>query len=275
MNWVTIQKALYDWVVACTGLSADHVIWGGQQGFRPTQPTIVMKLMLLNDHGLPWVDVQNNYLTFDDIDITEVNGDVFTAVGHGLETGDGPVRLNGTDLPLNTDDDTDYWVVVVDEDTFKLASTYVNAASTVPTPVTLGDAGSGSMTLVDTDITQRTGEEIDLVQRSLLKATLTLECYTSAGVGMDMAQAILWRVNAKRLLPTPITILQNANIGVIQVGRVLSIGGTQDLVLFEPRALVDVFLHLTSEETENISSIERTEIMNEDTSNTFTVDGAG
>lgn len=275
MNWVAIQKALQNWVVYCTGLAADHVVWGGQQAPRMTQPGIVMKLMLLDDDGLPWVDAENNYLTFSDITITSVTGDTFTAVAHGLETGDGPVRLDGADLPLNTDDETDYWVIRTGADTFKLADSYVDAMATVPVPVTLGDAGSGAMLLVDTETTQRTGEEIDLVQRSLLKATLTLECYTSSGVGIDMAQAVLWRVAAKRLLPTALEILQDANIGVIQVGRILNIGGTQDLVLFEPRALVDVLLHLTSEETENISSIERTEIMNEDTTDEFTVDGAG
>lgn len=274
MDWVAIQKALQNWVVYCTGLAADHVVWGGQQAPRMTQPGIVMKLMMLDDDGLPWVDVANNYITFADITITGVSGDTFTAVAHGRLTGDGAVRLTGADLPLGVEEDTDYWVIKTGADTFKLAASYVDAVATVPVPVTLSDAGSGAMLLVDTATTTRTGEEIDLIQRSLLKMTLTLECYTSSGVGIDMAQAILWRLAAKRLLPTALEIVQDANIGVIHVGRILNIGGTQDLVLFEPRALMDVLLHLTSEETENTSSIERTEITDEDRLNTFTADGA-
>jgi hypothetical protein len=269
---VAIQKALQNWVVACTGLAADHVIWAGQQGFRPTQPAIVMKLQALDDDGLPWIDRENNYITFDDIEITDIDTDTFTATAHGRLTGDGPVQLEGDDLPLNAEEDVNYWIIKDSADTFRLATSYVDAINGVP--LTLGDTGSGDMFLVDTDTTTQTGGEIKVLSRSLMKAMLTLQCYTNIGTGIDMATATLWRVNAKRLLPTPLAILEDANIGVIQFGRVLSIGGTQDLVFFEPRAVVDIMIHFTSEETENISSIERTEITNEDTSHTFTVEVA-
>lgn len=273
MNWVAIQKALHNWVVYCTSVSADHVVWSGQQAPRTTQPGIVLKVNFLQDDGLPWVDNEPNPLEIDPLTLTaNATTDAFTAVAHGLATGDGPFDLVGSDLPLNTDDSTPYWIVRVDNDTFKVATGFLNAINGVT--IDLGDAGSGVMALESNESTLRAGEEITLVQRSLMKATLTLQCFTNVGVGMDMAVSTLGRVNARRLLPTAIAILQDANIGVIQVGQVKALGGTQDLVLFEPRALVDVMIHLTSEETENITIIERTEITNEDTGHTWTVDGA-
>ncbi len=180
INWVAIQKALHNWVVACTGLDADKVIWSQQYAPRPTQAAINLKLAFVQDDGMPWVDYETD--------------------------------------PL--------------DDTLLIAK-----------------------------------------QRSLLKAVFTLEAYTNTGVGLDMASAILWRINAKRKLPTPSAILEDANIGVIEFGRIKNIGGTQDLVIFEPRALVDIMLHITSEDEESENTIETVEITNEDESTTFTVDG--
>lgn len=265
-----IQKALQNWVVACTGVST--VVWAGQQGFRPQQPAIVMKLQTIDDSGMPWIDRETNYITFADITITGVTGDIFTAVGHARLTGDGPVQLVGIDLPLNAQENVNYWVIKDSDDTFRLATSYLNAVNGIA--LTLADAGSGTMSLEDTTRTLRKGQEINVKARSLIKAVLNLQCYTNTGTGVDMADTILWRVNAKRRLPTPAAILEDANIGVIEVGKIVTIGGTQDLVFFEPRAIVDILIHITSEETETSSIIERTEITNEDTSDTFPVDGA-
>lgn len=273
VNWVAIQKALYDWVVSCTGLAAGQVVWGRQQAPRNTQPGIVMKLSFIQDDEMPWVDHEPNYITFDDITVSSVDDstNVLTAASHGRLTGDGPVQLVGTDLPDGTEEEVNYWIIKVTDNTFKLASTYVDAMNGLA--VDLADAGSGAITLVDTDTTQRTGEEVKFYQRALIKMVLTLECFTGVGVGLDMAEATLWRINAKRKLPTQIAILDNANIGVIQVDRVRTIEGSQDWVLFEPRALVDVMLHITSEDTEYGTTIERTEITNEDTGHVNEVEG--
>lgn len=270
-HWVEKQKALQNWVVACTGLSADHVIWGGQQGFRPTQPAIVMSLMFINDGGMPWVDHVNNTLTITPLTVTSDGVGTFTsAAAHGRTTGDGPFYLNGTDLPLGTDDETKYWLIVTSPTTFMLAISLANAVNGFS--VVLSDAGSGTITLESSEETVPYGAELLFKQRALMKAILTLQCYTAVGVGLDMAQAILWRVNAKRLLPSIKDIIESKNIGVIGVEQVRTIGGTQDLVLFEPRAFVDVQLHITSEDEETGNGIERTVITNEVTARAFTVD---
>lgn len=277
LNWVEKQKAFQDFVVACTGFTDTKCIWGGQQGFRPTQPTIVLSVMFIDDDGRPWVDTENNTLSITPLNITSVDAtaNTLTATGHGRSTGDGPFNLVGADLPAGTDEDTNYWLIVVDADTFKVALSFQAAKASTPVPVDLTDTGSGTMTLESNDYTLPVGAEINHIQRSLIKGILTAQCYTSTGVGLDMAQAVLWRINAKRLLPSIVDILETKNIGIIEVGQVRTVGGTQDLVLFEPRAFVDIRFHMTSEETETGGIIERTEITDEEHVNTFIVDGAG
>lgn len=271
INWVAVQKALYDWVLACTGVS--KIIWGGQKGFRPTQNAIVLRLSFLQD-GRSWMDHEVNYLTFNDIVITAVDdtANTLTKVAHGLLTGDGPVRMTGSDLPAGLLADTDYWVIKVDADKVKLATGFVNAMA--GTAIDLTDAGSGTITLVDTAVTLRAAQEILYKARSVLRAILTVECYTgnSDAVGLDMAQAILWRLEAKRKLPSVSAILEEANIGLREVTQIKAYGGTQDLVIFEPRAMVDVHLLMVSEDSEFGTIIERTEITDETHSNIWTVD---
>lgn len=268
---VAQQKALHNWIVACTGVPASKVIWGRQQGPRTTQPGIVLKLAFVGDDERPWVDTETRLLAIAPLTVTS-DGTVFNSVAaHGRATGDGPFYLVGADLPGGTFAVTKYWLVVLSATSFKVATSFQRAKAAVPTPVTLTDAGSGAMTLESMGETVAAGAEINFVQRSLIKAILTVECFAGIGVGLDTAEATLWRINAKRLLPTPLAILQTANIGIIQVERVRALQGSQDLVLFEPRAFVDIMFHITSEETESGTIIERTDITNEDTFNGFTV----
>lgn len=51
---------------------------------------------------------------------------IFTTVPHGLNTGDGPIRLSGT-IPTGTALATDYWVIVTDVDKFRIADTLAHA----------------------------------------------------------------------------------------------------------------------------------------------------
>lgn len=97
-------------------------------------------------------------LVIDDVTFTAAASDVVTfAAAHGLETGDGPVRLttSAADLPLNLLTGTDYWVIKISTTTIKLAATLANAVANSPTAVDIGDAGTGVHTLVDTATTAR------------------------------------------------------------------------------------------------------------------------
>lgn len=277
IDWVVIQRALQRWVVSCTGLPADKVVWAQQYAPRPTQDAIIMRFMMIDDTGRPWIDHETNPLIFNAFAVTSVDdvANTFTKASHGLLTGDGPVNLTGASLPGNISSTTPYWVIRIDDNTFKLALSFQDAVATIPVPVDISSAGSGTITVSANTGTLRAGQEIVLKARSVVKAILTLEAYSSSGVGLNMPSAILWRINAKRLLPTALAILEDANIGVIEVGTVKAIDGMQDLALFEPRALVDIMLQLSSEDSDTTTIIEVTEITNNNIPDTFTVDGAG
>lgn len=80
--------------------------------------------------------------------------ETFTAVAHGLETGDGPIRLTTTTtLPAGLSLATDYWVIKVDADNFQLAASLADAYAGTEVPIS--DNGTGTHTLSDTADTER------------------------------------------------------------------------------------------------------------------------
>jgi hypothetical protein len=72
--------------------------------------------------------------------------ETFTQSAHGFLTGDGPIRLtnSGGALPTGTAVDTDYYVIVDDANTFKLATTRANAVA--GTNITISSDGTGTHT---------------------------------------------------------------------------------------------------------------------------------
>jgi hypothetical protein len=94
--------------------------------------------------------------TYADNDITTVThgSDLFTKVAHGLLHGDGPIQFTTADtLPAGLELATDYWVIYVNADTFKVATTRALALEGTVHPIT--DDGTGTHTVVDTADTQR------------------------------------------------------------------------------------------------------------------------
>lgn len=89
-------------------------------------------------------------LVFADRTFTAAASDIVTVAAHGLSTGAGPFRLTTTaaDLPLNLLIATDYWVSVIDANTFYFAATLADALAGVPFDI--ADAGSGVHTMADT-----------------------------------------------------------------------------------------------------------------------------
>jgi hypothetical protein len=93
-----------------------------------------------------------------DVTFTAAASDVVTfAAAHGLETGDGPVRVSnsGGALPGGLVAATDYWVIKLDATTIKFAASLANAIADAPTPVNITDAGTGVHTLADVATTAR------------------------------------------------------------------------------------------------------------------------
>lgn len=82
---------------------------------------------------------------------TAAASDVCTKVAHDLTTGLKVTVSNaGGDLPAGLAAVTDYFVIVIDSDTFKLASSLVNALA--GTAVDITDAGTGTHTITPTAI---------------------------------------------------------------------------------------------------------------------------
>lgn len=75
-------------------------------------------------------------------DVTIANG-VLTSTAHGKDTGFGPVRLTTSGaLPGGLATGTNYWMIVLSADTFRLASSKANALAGVA--IEVQDAGSGT-----------------------------------------------------------------------------------------------------------------------------------
>jgi hypothetical protein len=80
--------------------------------------------------------------------------DAITIPAHGMAAGL-VVRVaadGGGTLPTGLAAATDYFVIVVDATTIKLAASYANAVATVPVPVNITADGSGAFTLTPTAI---------------------------------------------------------------------------------------------------------------------------
>jgi hypothetical protein len=92
---------------------------------------------------------------------TAANGtEIFTAVAHGLLTGDGPLRVENTGgaLPAGLASDTDYYAILITADTFYLATSRANALFGTHLAITTN--GTGVNTISDVDASAATAERV-------------------------------------------------------------------------------------------------------------------
>jgi hypothetical protein len=95
-------------------------------------------------------------LVYADHTFTAANAtEQFTIAAHGLQTGDGPFQVSnsGGALPTGLSAATDYWVIVVDVNTIKLATSLANALA--GTNLLISTDGTGTQTIADTVSTVR------------------------------------------------------------------------------------------------------------------------
>lgn len=271
VDFVVVQRAIRLWVTTGSGLPIASVYWGQQDSARVAEPAIEMRILASHTLGQAWRDNEANPAVTVPFAVTAFSGvaNTLTSVLHGHSTGDGPFQISATiALPPGLLPFTNYWLVRVDADTFRFAASYVKtggpdiagAPSGEPvTTVTLGTlvGPSGSVTVVGTAATLHAGQEFRQVSRAIERLTLTLECHTTAAVGMQSAVALLSKVKARQRLPSQLAILAGAHLGLIDVQRVRAIHGVRNAVMFEPRAIMEVLLSLPTEEFEYIQVIER------------------
>lgn len=80
--------------------------------------------------------------------------EIFTATAHGLQTGDGPARVaTSVTLPAGLVAGTDYWIIRIDANTFRLATTFLNAIA--GTFLLISTNGTGTQTIFSTGSTVR------------------------------------------------------------------------------------------------------------------------
>lgn len=270
MNWPAIRKALHNWVVAGSGLSPDKVIWTRQPGTpRPPAPAIMLEIASSNDNDYSWLDIESATYTFADLAVDMVSNNDLVVPNHGLMSGVGPVHITSTvSLPSPLTEDTNYWIIRVDENTIQLASSFQDTGGGYPgnpvTPIELQNIGDGLFTIKCTPNTMWPGQELKYIQRGMPRFTLTLTSHTAKDVGLNTCMELLQKVVSRARLPSQVAILDSINFGFMGAARVRSMLGTRDATLFEPRAWVDVQFSTAYEEFEYGTIIEQVSVTQSD-----------
>lgn len=281
INFVSLHTAIRAWIVGGSQLPLSKVYWGGQDAPRIAEPAIEMRLHGSKSLGIPWLDTETIYLTFSPLTVTgiSVGSNTLTIPSHGFGTGDGPVRFSTTGtLYGGVALATNYWVIKVDANTIKVATSYVRTggadingspSGNTVTPVDLTSTSADVITVIDTATTLRAGQETRNVSRSMERLVLDLECHTTDAIGMNAAMSILSRIKARQKLPSQQAILKAAHLGLTDVERPRAIHGVRNAVMFEPRAIMEVYFSLPTEEEEPGTIMERADI--NDSESGFTV----
>jgi hypothetical protein len=132
--------------------------------------------------------VKANYAAVDTFDgATGVGSNQITVTAHGLTTGDAVVYSNGggTSVVGLTSGNT-YYVVVIDANTVKLASTYANAVAASPTTLTITDGVGAAHTLTVAGTATYVGQDGAVAKVKLVVApTVTLTAYNADEIELE------------------------------------------------------------------------------------------
>lgn len=283
----TLENTIHTWAVRCTGLAPTSIQWGMLAQPRPAGPWISMSVMGVKPIGNDWLTAEDNPLTFADLTVDLANpvDDWLAITAHGLQTGDGPVRVEGADIPDGLLADTDYWVVRLDDDTLYLAVSYRATGGFdiggMPSgnPVSIVDIynnGGNPLFLVDTPSTRRAGAEIKNVVRGVRTVKISAQCF-SGKPPTGAPKSILNDWATACSLPGNLQLLQAGNIGLSGFDNISVAGSALNTTLFEPRATTMIGLNITAEISEIASFIERVSGKNRINSpeTDWSVDGAG
>lgn len=266
-DWGAIEQALQAWVALSSGIPAARVVWSGFGRARPTVAPGEQWISLLIDavslDSMPWGEVTPNPLTFAPLAVvaSPAPASTFTVSNHGRATGDGPLRLTTTGaLPTGSAVGANYWAVVVDANTLKLATHFADAMASVPVTIVLADAGTGVHTLSATAETVTAGAEVLQLVHVQQSAKLSVQCYGGNPTGNDNPKAILQRVVTSAQLPSFRDALEAANVGVTTSGAINDVGALINSARWEPRAHVDFTIWFTAQVQETGTVIETAEV---------------
>lgn len=261
MDITAIENAIATWVAAGSGLGSSKIRWGGQNGDPPATPYVELTYSI-NPVGQDWTDDEDNPLVLadDDVESVAAGADQLTLTTHAYQTGDGPVQLTTTGtLPAGLALATDYWIIVDDANTVRLAATFAEAIDASPTAVDITDAGTGTHTIVDTPTTVRAGEELLRRTRGVRQLVLRVTVFADDATEALSAQYIANRIISAVRQPSNREALRTAGVGVLEFTPVSRIG-IQQAAFFEPRARFEMRGSLVEELTETGTRIESAEI---------------
>lgn len=267
--WTAVQTALVTWASEATGLPATSCLFQGQGGGRPsrTLPYLEIAFLDVRSLGEDWTDREVNYIELADAEVEAVDSllNTVTITGHAYQSGDGPLEME-TDGVLPGGVPVQFFAIVIDEDTVKLAATAQLALA--GTAIDLLDAGTGTYTVIDTDETLRVGEELELKTRGPRQAVISVQCFAGAplsgdlAVGNDSPMARLERMIGYADRQSTIAALATAGVGVGAIDPVRSVGGFLGPATFEPRAVMQARLFLASEVEDFGSFVESVQATN-------------
>jgi hypothetical protein len=257
IDFVTVEKAVQDLVVACSGLADAQVIWADGKP-RPSGTYISMAITNDNSPANDENFSEHNPLVLADDIVEARSGDALTLTTHAYVTGDGDVRFTTTGmLPAPLAVGTPYWIIVDGVNTVRVATSRANARA--GTAVTLTTSGTGVHTIIDAPSTRRVGQEIRHVVRGPRRYEVELQCF-GGPTGVNAARAILSRVVSRSTLPSSLALCDAAGIGLVGFEPVQVVGAVGNFVKFEPRATTTLAFNLCSSEYEAGTNIVAAEI---------------
>lgn len=276
IQWQTIKAAIARWVRLGAGLQQSQVLWNFQGAQRPSGLWINLGVQTVVQPAHDYLRQENNPLVFADVDVTSVDvpGNRLVRVGHGLVTGDGPVRFETDDtLPAPLDPMIDYWVVAPDDDHIQIADSFTHTGGNnvalglglVPNPitlVTLTDAGVGSVSVVHTADTVRAGREIKRTAAGIREINVQMQAFGQDDSGTQPVEAL---TDVIASLPLYAYDLDLAGVGMSSIGvsdveqAIKSVEGKRGGIL-EPRAILVVSAYVSSEVVGYIGRVDRVQV---------------
>lgn len=276
--WTGIKNALHQWVRDAGAIPEARVLWAGQNLSRPAGKAAwcVMRFKSVKSVGWDEVEDEDNIITVNlPISAINVGTDVLTSVAHGRATGDGPIHVaSAGTMPGNVDPAVNYWLIIVDADHVKLATTFLLARA--GTAVDIQSAGTGSIAIVSTPETVPAGAELKEHVFGQRVITMDVTCYP-AMIDDDQdaddateAHAILTDVSTATYFTRYNNLFDAANVGVYP-NDVQALDGVLNSTRFEPRATMTVTLFVASELVDLKTIIETINLQYTNTGDTFSV----
>ena len=195
---------------------------------NPSSPDTILSRRAAANLRLGAADVGATTAT---VTITIAAPGVVTWSNHNFSTGTPVVFTTTGALPTGITSGTTYYAVVVDANTFQLASSVANAIAATPTVITTSGSQSGTHTGTRYNITQRLSMQSITGVTDRLGADLFIQ--GSQGTGTGPGGSIIFQVapagstgTAQNALATALTISDAGQFTVTRIGSTASPYGT-------------------------------------------------